>query len=71
MNTKRVSKGVLLLLGVLILCCVYYDYGLTHPVKPKTRALRIGSVNAAPRVVTSPVLSRTAAPTNTLPSAGK
>ena len=72
MNTKRVLKGVLLLLGVLILCSVYYDYGLSHPARTKARAQRIGSVNAAPRVVMSMPLTNTAAsPPSALPSAGK
>ena len=69
MNTKRVLKGVLLLLGVLILCYIYY--GFTHPARTKARAQRIGSVNAAPRLVMSMTLSNTTAPTSTLPSTGK
>jgi hypothetical protein len=71
MNTKRVLKGVLLLLGVLILCSVYYDYGLTHPARTKARVQRIGSVNAAPRVVLSTTLSNTTVPASILPSTGK
>jgi hypothetical protein len=71
MNTKRVLKGVLLLLGVLILCSVYYDYGLSHPARTKARAQRIGSVNAAPRVVMSTTLSNTTVPASSLPSTGK
>ena len=66
MNTKRALQGGLLLLGVLILCCVYYDYGLSHPGRTKTRAQHIGSVNAAPRVVMSMTLSNTTAPANAL-----
>ena len=71
MNTKRALKGVLPLLGFLILCCVYYDYGLSHPARAKARAQHIGSVNAAPRVVMSMTLSNTTAPAGTLPSTGK
>ena len=67
MNTKRALQGGLLLLGVLILCCIYYDYGLSHPARTKTRAQPIGSVNAAPRVVMSMMLSNTTTvPANTL-----
>ncbi len=71
MNTNRVVKGIPLLLGVLILCGVCYEYGLTHPARTKVRAQRIGSVNAAPRVVMSATLSNTTSPSNTLPSTGK
>jgi hypothetical protein len=71
MGTNRVLKGVLLLVGVLILCCVHYDYGLTHPSRTKTRALRIGPVNAAPRVVMSMTSSNTTVPTNAFPSTGE
>ncbi len=71
MNTKLALKGILIIIGVLILCCVCYEYGLTHPARTKARAQRIGSVNAAPRIVMSQTLSRTTAPTNTLPSTGR
>ena len=64
-------KSILLLVGVLILCCVCYDYGLTHPSRTKTRGLHIGSENAAPRAVMSMTLSNNTVPASTLPSAGK
>ena len=69
MNTKRVLKGLLIVLGVLML--FYIGVGLTHPAKTKARAQRIGSVNAAPRVVISMTLSNTTGPASTLPSTGK
>lgn len=70
MNTERGLKGVVLVFGVLILCPLFIP--AISPAKTKARAQRIGSVNAAPRVVMSMTLSNTAAPpASTLPSAGK
>lgn len=69
MNTKLAFRGVLIVIGILSLA--YIGAGLTHPEKTKFRAQRIGSVNAAPRVVLSATLSNTTAPTSTLPSTGK
>ena len=69
MNTKLALRGVLIVIGILIL--VYIGAALTHPEKTKTRAQRIQSVNAAPRMVMSQTLSNTTSPTNPLPSVGK
>jgi hypothetical protein len=70
MNTKRVLKGVALLFGVLILCPLFIP--AINPAQTRFRAQRIGSVNAAPRVVMSMPLTNTAAPpSSTLPSTGK
>ena len=60
----------MLIVGLLILCPVFIP--AINPAKTRTRAQRIGSVNAAPRLVMSMPLSNTAAPpSSTLPSAGK
>ena len=71
MNTKLALRGVLIVIGILILFCIVAS--LTPPAKTKTkaRAQRINFVNAAPRVVMSSTLSNITAPTNTLPSTGK
>jgi len=70
MNTERVMKGVVMLLGVLILCPLFIP--AISPAKTKVRARRIGSVNAAPRVVMSMTLSNAAAPpASTLPGGEK
>ena len=69
MNMKQVLKRVLLLLGVLILCSLFMS--AISPAKTKTRAQRIGSVNAAPRVVISMPLSNTAVSASSSPSVGR
>jgi hypothetical protein len=71
MKKDWVWKALLVGVGVLMMCCLCYEYRLTHPAKAKTRALRISSVNAAPRVVMSVALSNTAPSINTLPNMGK
>ena len=67
MNTKLALKGVLIVIGVLILIGV----SLPPLARTKARAQRIGSVNAAPCVVMSMALSNTTAAASTLPSTGK
>ena len=72
MNTQSNSRGVLIvLIAIGSLSLFYIAAGLAHPAKTKVRALRINSVNAAPRVVMSMALSNTSAAASTLPSTGK
>ena len=72
MDTKLVSKAVLVATGVLVLYCVgVFNYGLTHPPRIKARAQRISTVNHVAHVSATLTLSNTTAPASTLPSAGK
>lgn len=69
MNTQSNSRGVrIVLVAIGVLSLFYIAAGLAHPAKTKVRALRINSVNAAPRVVRSSTLSNTAEPTSNVPS---
>lgn len=72
MNTQSNSRGgLIVLIAIGSLSLFYIAAGLAHPAKTKVRALRINSVNAAPRVVMSSTLINTAEPTSTVPSMGK
>ena len=60
MKTKQVLKGLLPLLGVLILCSLLIP--AIPPANTRAWALRIGSVNAAPHIVMSLTFGTNASP---------
>ena len=57
MSAKQARKTAFIAIGALML--FYFGYGFTHPEKHKTRAQRINSINAAPRISMSFSLTNT------------